>query len=247
MAVMNMIAKLIREWTRVSALQTSLFRAFAMCFSSFSFCKVFKIDPLLIPKPIAGSFVGRCFFGYISVTCMFLAIFMLPFSLAMVLNFTQPVSAAAINFIFGGERLGTFEYVSIMFAMLGVVIMSYPSAVFWWIDGERGFDMDEYPMFNWGIVSALSGSIGSGFAYLMMRRMGQNIDSAINPLYFGLFSIWTGMFMIWAFDDTLVEEFDWLAVGLLVVMGFFGWVAQVGVTKAVSMDKAGRVAALNYI
>lgn len=65
---------------------------------------------------------------------MFMAIFLLPFSLAMVLNFTQPIAATALNFIFLGERLNYFEYAAIIFAMLGVVIMTNPTAVFYWID-----------------------------------------------------------------------------------------------------------------
>ena len=50
--------------------------------------------------------------------------------------------------------------------MIGVVIMTNPTYVFWWIDDERGFKISDYPLFNWGIVAALSGSIASGFAYL---------------------------------------------------------------------------------
>ena len=34
---------------------------------------------------------------------------------------------------------------------------------------------------------------------------------------------------------------------LLVIMGFFGFVAQFGVNQALTMEKAGPMAALNYI
>ncbi len=62
-----------------------------------------------------------------------------------------------------------------------------------------------------------------------------------------MFSIIIGMFINVSFGHVLVQEFDWLAIGLLTLMSFFGWTAQVGVTKALSLDKAGRVAALNYL
>ncbi len=58
---------------------------------------------------------------------MFAAIYMLPFSLAMILIFTAPISTAIVNFCFGNERLNVFEYLSIIFAMLGVVLMTNPS------------------------------------------------------------------------------------------------------------------------
>jgi uncharacterized membrane protein len=88
MGLMNFLAKLIREWTTVTSLQVSLFRAFGMTFGSFTFCKLNSIDILLVPRDVAHDFLYRCIFGYVSVTCMFVAIFLLPFSLAMVLNFT---------------------------------------------------------------------------------------------------------------------------------------------------------------
>lgn len=68
----------------------------------------------------------RCSFGLIVVTTMFSTIYMLPFSLAMILIFTAPISTAIVNFLFAGERLNTLEYVSIIFAMLGVVLMTNP-------------------------------------------------------------------------------------------------------------------------
>ena len=75
------------------------------------------------------------------------------------------------NFIFLGEKLGYFEYAAILFSMLGVVIMTNPTAVFYWIEQEDayGYDRSDYPYFNFGVVMALSASIASGTAYLMMR------------------------------------------------------------------------------
>lgn len=84
--------------------------------------------------------------------------------------------------------------------MLGVVIMTNPTAIFWWIDGERGFDIEEYPNFMWGVFFALLSAVTSGFAYLMMRRIGTRIDSAINPLFFGVYCIWANVFMIYLYD-----------------------------------------------
>jgi drug/metabolite transporter (DMT)-like permease len=88
MGLMNVVAKLIREWTKVTALQTSLFRAFGMTYFSYLYCKSNKIDILSIPKPVATLLFMRCVFGYISMTAFFISIHMLPFSLAVALSFT---------------------------------------------------------------------------------------------------------------------------------------------------------------
>ncbi len=145
MGLMNVVAKLIREWTKVTALQTSLFRAFGMTYFSYLYCKYHKIDHLNLPSSIAPTFFIRCVYGYISVTTMFLGVFLLPFSLANVLIFTQPVFAAVVGFLFGNERLTYFEVVSIIFAMFGVVIMTNPELIDFWTESETVLDLDKYP------------------------------------------------------------------------------------------------------
>jgi drug/metabolite transporter (DMT)-like permease len=121
-----------------------------------------------------------------------------------VLFFTQPISATIIAFIFAGEKLIFIEYLAIAFSMLGVVIMTYPELVFWWMtDLQRSFDINEYPHYGWGIFIALSGSLSSGFAYLMMRFLGKGFNSQLNPLYFGLFSIWSNIFMMKINGDSI--------------------------------------------
>jgi len=47
--------------------------------------------------------------------------------------------------------------------------------------------------------------------------------------------------------DPLVEEYDWFTIAALFVMAFLGWVAQIGVSKSLSLEKAGRTAPLNYL
>jgi drug/metabolite transporter (DMT)-like permease len=73
--------------------------------------------------------------------------------------------------------------------MVGVISMTNPQFIFTWLEPERGFDLNEYPYFYLGVFFALSDSIGSGFAYLMMRKIGKRINTAINPFWFGLYSI----------------------------------------------------------
>jgi hypothetical protein len=86
MGLMNFLAKLLREWTTVTSLQVTLFRALGMTFGSFIFCKLNKIDILLLPRDMATLLFYRSILGWVSITGMFIAVFLLPFSLAMILN-----------------------------------------------------------------------------------------------------------------------------------------------------------------
>jgi drug/metabolite transporter (DMT)-like permease len=109
-----------------------------------------------VPKPFRLYLFFRCAFGFIVVTCMFSAIYMLPYSLAMILIFTSPIATVIVNFALAGERLKLLEYVSIVFAMFGVVLMTNP--------GLLGIEFEEvdhkaYPNYTLGVVSGLACSI----------------------------------------------------------------------------------------
>ena len=194
--------------------------------------RVSDIDVLLIPRDKAKWVFARALFGYISYMFQFWGIFLLPFSLAVVLYFTQPISASIISFIFNGEKLSCLQIISIFFAMLGVIILTSPSLIFPFVT-ERSFKMEDYPYFYHGVVIALLGSISSGFAYLSMRKMGSSVNSVICPMYFGIFSCYANFFGSAALGDDLVEEYSWPVMGLLLLTGIFGWLAQEGVSAAV--------------
>jgi drug/metabolite transporter (DMT)-like permease len=128
--------------------------------------------------------------------------------------------------------------------MLGVVILTSPSSIFGSIDTTD--ILQDYPYYKYGVLIALVGSCSSAFAYLMMRKIGPQIDSAINPLYFGIFISIASMFATPPFGHAL-PQLEWPTIGLLAVFCFFGWAAQVGVSKAVQLEKGGRVAAVLYV
>lgn len=83
-----------------------------------------------IPSADVGKWVFlRAFCGFFAFSFQFIGIFLMPLSIAIVLYFTQPISAAVVNFILGGEKLGRHEILSIFSAMLGVVILTTPSTL----------------------------------------------------------------------------------------------------------------------
>ena len=51
----------------------------------------------------------------------------MPLSLAIVLYFTQPISAIIIAGVFNGEKLNNMQVVSVGAAMLGVIMLTNPS------------------------------------------------------------------------------------------------------------------------
>ena len=106
---------------------------------------------------------------------------------------------------------------------------------------------EKYPHFKLGVILALTGSICSGFAYLTMRKLGTSISSVVTTMYFGLFLVPACMITSLALGDKIETPIDGQAVWYLFLVGIFGWIAQEGVSKAVGLAPAARMAPINYL
>lgn len=147
MGLMNVGAKILKINTTVSVLQLGLFRALVMVLGCYGHARIIKVDILDIPQDKAKWVFARAFFGFLSYMFQFTGIYMLPLSLAVVLYFTQPISAAIINWLFNNEKLSGLQILSIVSALLGVLILTNPRFIFPWIDEAEAYsyDMDDYP------------------------------------------------------------------------------------------------------
>ena len=97
------------------------------------------------------------------------------------------------------------------------------------------------------MILTLTGSICSGFAYLTMRKLGTSISSVVTTMYFGLFLVPACMITSLALGDKLETPVEGEAILYLLLVGLFGWIAQEGVSKAVSLAPAARMAPINYL
>lgn len=112
--------------------------------------------------------------------------------------------------------------------MVGMVILTNPQFVFWWTDGKRGYDLEEYPNFGWGVVAALGNSVSSAIAYLFIRRIGSKVDPAATVCQFGAFAMVTGIPIMYIMAEnhqvTSIFAYDWTVVCLMLgilALGFF--------------------------
>lgn len=122
-----------------------------------------------------------------------------------------------------------------------------PSLVFPFLKDQISYDSEKYPHFYLGVLVGLSGSLSSGFAYLMMRKMGTNIQRLHGPLYFGTFNVTTCYMTSLVIGEQVMEPYSKQGLTLLTLIGIFGWLAQEGVSKAMQVEKAGRAAQINYL
>jgi drug/metabolite transporter (DMT)-like permease len=129
MGLMNIIASALKVYTDITVFEVCYFRALVMALGCIfhSWYKGFTILDIPNEGNLPSLVSMRAVFGYFSFTCSFVSIYLMPLSIAMVIFFTQPISAALVNYSLGRERLSILDIVSIFSAMIGVIILTTPS------------------------------------------------------------------------------------------------------------------------
>ena len=129
MGSMNVAVKYVGSETKVTVLQMMIFRGFFMALGCYFHCKFKSIDLLKIKDGFGILVFMRAFSGTFSSMFSFFGIFYMPLSIAIVLYYTQPISASIMNYFFNNEKLSILQIISILSAMLGVIFLSYPQLI----------------------------------------------------------------------------------------------------------------------
>lgn len=178
--------------------------------------------PLLLARGIVGALALVCV--YYSVTTLSLAD-------ATVLQYTYPAFTAVLALLFLGERIQLATLLCIALSFLGVVVMLRPGG-----DGLIGL-----PLLS--LLAALAGAFGSAVAYVIVRKLSQTEDSSVIIFYFPLVALPSSLLLLG--DGFVMPNTE--ALVLLLLVGVFTQVGQVGLTKAMAAEEAGKASAYAYV
>ena len=180
-----------------------------------------------------GLLLLRGLFGYGALSCFLWAVVRLPLADTTVIHFTNPIFTALLAAIFLGEVLGGREVVLALAALGGVLIVARPGFLFGDISG-----LDPV-----AVGVALTGAILSAAAYVTARRLTRTHHPLVIVLAFAVVSL-VGSSPATLRVFVVPRGVEWaylLGVGLATQAG------QVFVTKALQLEKAGRVMAVGYL
>jgi drug/metabolite transporter (DMT)-like permease len=121
--------------------------------------------------------------------------------------------------------------------LLGLLIMVRPDLLF------GTFSDYEAPLPFLGVLSALLGALGSGTAYVLVRRLSESEDSSVIIFYFPFIALPVSCLLLWD-GFVLPTGISWQ---LLLLVGVFTQVAQYGMTKAMQTEHAGKASAYAYV
>ena len=179
--------------------------------------------PLLIARGTAGS---------LALICVYYAVTTLSLAEATILQYLHPVFTALLAMVFLKERVQPATIFCIVLCLIGLTIMVKPSA---------GLDSISLPWFS--VMAGIVGAMGSAVAYVIVRRLSTTEDSSVIIFYFPLIALPLSLTLLG--NDFVIP--DAKALALLVMIGVFTQIGQIGLTKAMQTEAAGKATAYSYV
>ncbi|MCO4758822.1 MAG: DMT family transporter [Oceanospirillaceae bacterium] len=180
--------------------------------------------PLLIARGVVGA---------LALMCVYFSVTTLPLAEATILQYLHPVFTALLALFFLKERVQYSTMICIVLSILGLTVMVKPDLI-------SGYSV-ELPWLS--VVAALIGALGSAVAYVIVRRLSQSEDSSVIIFYFPLIALPVSVFLLGS--DFVMPNGE--ALILLLLVGVFTQVGQVGLTKAMQYEKASKATAYSYV
>ena len=179
---------------------------------------------LLIARGAVGSFA--LMFVYYAVTT-------LPLAEATLLQYLHPVFTAVLAIFFLKETIQRSTIACIVISLLGLGIIIQPN-----------LQVDSNVQYSWLSISAgVLGALGSAIAYIIIKKLTKTDDSSVIIFYFPMIAFPVSMLMLG--NDFVVPSLA--ASILLVLVGLFTQVGQVGLTKALHCADANKATAYAYV
>ena len=180
--------------------------------------------PLLFARGTVGTF---------ALVCVYYAVITLPLAEATVLQYLHPVFTAVLALFFLKEIIQRSTVLCIIISLLGLFVIIQPN-----LQIDNGV---HYPWFS--IAAGVLGAFGSAVAYVIVKKLTKTDDSSVIIFYFPLVALPISTILLG--DDFVMPSLT--ALGILILVGIFTQVGQVGLTKALHCADANKATAYAYV
>ena len=173
--------------------------------------------------------------GAFALIAVYSAVTILPLAEATVLQYMHPMFVALLALLFLGERFNMQLVFAIGISFVGVLLVVEPA----WVSGVGASTLDPF-----GVTMALLGAFGSAIAYVLVRKLSALEDSSVIIVYFPMIALPISILLLG--DDAVwpADAYTWL---LLLLVGVFTQMGQVGLTKSMQTEAAARATAFSYV
>ena len=178
--------------------------------------------------------LARGVIGATALSLLYLGLARLPLGDAVTIHYTAPVWTALSAAFLLGERLRPLVLGGVALSLVGVVLVAQPTALF-------GDSPD--PLDGLGVAAVVCGSVLSGLAYTLVRKLRRTDD----PMTIIFYLSWIGAVGALPFA---LGGWAWPSAGawaLLLGVGVATQVGQVCLTKGIHLLEAGTATAIGYV
>jgi drug/metabolite transporter (DMT)-like permease len=184
-----------------------------------------KWDAWRTARPLAH--LGRSLIGIVSMLLGFSALALLPLAEATTISFGAPLFALALSAPLLGERVATAKWVAVAVGFTGVTVAMQPGG--------------DLPLV--GTLVAVGAALGVALVTVTLRSISRTESTQTTVLYFTVFvTLVTGALLPW-----FGQSHDFRTWLLLVGVGLFGGVGQIGLTASLRFAPIATLAPLDYL
>lgn len=178
------------------------------------------------------SLVGRSVTGFVALSLFYYAIVELPLGDVTTIHYTTPIFTALVAAYFLREHSGRMVWLGAVVCLGGVALVARPSFL---------FGASALPQL--AVAAALGSAMISAMAYTFVRKLGQT-DHHLVVIYW-FCAIGTLLALPFALAVAVwPTPSEWL---LLLGVGVTTQVAQVFLTKGLSLERAGKATSVGYL
>ncbi|KAJ4393162.1 hypothetical protein N0V93_002369 [Gnomoniopsis smithogilvyi] len=179
----------------------------------------------------------------------------LPLAEATVFRFLIPLVTAWSCHVFLGQVFTSTQLTAALIALVGVVIIAHPSALFGEVSDTIGTttttdDLDDVSPAQrlFAIGMSLFGIFGAAGAYTVIRLVGGRAHALFSVNYFAFIAAAGSAVALIAIPGIgFVMPHDAKEWVLLVAMGLFGFALQFLLTTGLQLDKSPKATAMLYV
>lgn len=177
--------------------------------------------------------VARGTIGAFSLILVYYAVTTLPLAEATILQYLHPVFTSLLALLFLKENIQRSTITCIVLSLLGLLIMIQPN-----------FLHNNDIHYSWlSIGAGVLGAFGSAIAYVIVKKLTKTDDSSVIVFYFPI--ICTPISIVLLGSDFVMPNLA--ALVILIFVGIFTQIGQVGLTKALNSADASKATAYAYV
>lgn len=175
--------------------------------------------------------VLRGVLGFLALLAVYTSLTLLPLAEATLIQYLHPLFTAILAWHFLKEPISRETMFCLLLAILGLLIISQPQSV------------EAQKISAVALSIAVAGAAMSGGAYTTVRYLSKTEHPSVIILYFPLICFPLTILLGWQ-DFIIPTGSDWL---ILFSIGVFTQIGQIGLTRGIALETAGKAAAISYI